>query len=172
MDQAEVRMTQKISRKTKKPPPELKQLELSVAQFMQYWGFKKIHGRIWTHLFTSQKPLDSITLMSRLKVSKGLMSLAIRDLIEYEVIKSDHVGRHGTTFYAANPDVMSVISNVLKSREAKMLAEARKAGESLKKLNSQKLKSTGLCPDRIQKIIDLTETAQFMLDTILQQSQL
>jgi DNA-binding transcriptional regulator GbsR (MarR family) len=77
MDQAEVRMTQKISRKTKKPPPELKQLELSVAQFMQYWGFKKIHGRIWTHLFTSQKPLDSITLMSRLKVSKGLMSLAI-----------------------------------------------------------------------------------------------
>lgn len=148
-------------------PFELLQLESTVGNFMVYWGFKKIHGRIWTHLFTSEKSLDSIDLMKRLKVSKGLMSVAIRDLLEYQVIKSDHVGRHGTSYYCANPDLIAVISNVLKNRESKLLAETLKACESLKEIKLQRLKSNGLSSERIQDIIDLTASAQSMLHSFL-----
>ena len=97
--------------------PELKELESLVGEFIQYWGFKKIHGRIWAHLYTSTTPLDSQTLISRLKVSKGLMSLAMRDLLEYDVIQPVRTGKHGVTFYQANPDLMFVITNVLRKRD-------------------------------------------------------
>lgn len=151
----------------KKLPKELFELEATVGQFMEYWGFKKIHGRIWTHLFLSQNPLETGELMERLQVSKGLMSLAIRDLLEYEVILSDSVGRHGTVFYKANPDVLKVISNVLKARESKMLAQARQASEGLKKLGSEKMESLGLSAERAKNILELTSSAQLILHSFL-----
>ena len=148
-------------------PKELIHLENIVGQFMDYWGFKKIHGRIWTHLYLSNKPLDSIELMARLNVSKGLMSLAIRELLSYDVIITDHVGRHGTTFYIANPDLIRVISNVLNSREKKLLSEAENAAECLQKLNQDLFKKHDLSEFKLKNIIDLTKSAHLLLATFL-----
>lgn len=149
------------------PPRPLRELEGLVGQFMEYWGFKNIHGRIWTHLYTSKVPLDSAELMDRLGVSKGLMSLAIRDLLEYEVIKNDHVGKHGTVFFVANPDLFAVITNVLRIRETKMLSQTQKACRTLKELKEQDLEKSKLDKERIQAVLDLTESAQTLLQTFL-----
>jgi DNA-binding transcriptional regulator GbsR (MarR family) len=159
-----------VDKKTSSLPPALIQLEDLVGDFMQYWGFKKIHGRIWTHLYTSQKPLDTAELMERLSVSKGLMSLAIRDLLDYDVIKTDHVGRHGTAFFIANPDLFSVISNVLRIRENKMLSQTLKTCETLKSLKQQDLEKAELDYNRIQSVLELTESAQTLLQTFLIES--
>lgn len=148
-------------------PRPLRELEGLVGQFMEYWGFKNIHGRIWTHLYTSKVPLDSAELMDRLGVSKGLMSLAIRDLLEYEVIKNDHVGKHGTVFFVANPDLFAVITNVLRIRETKMLSQTQKACRTLKELKEQDLEKSKLDKERIQAVLDLTESAQTLLQTFL-----
>jgi len=150
-------------------PKSLFELESAIGEFMQYWGFKSMHGRIWTHLFTSEQALDSIELMKRLKVSKGLMSLAIRDLLEYEVILIDHVGRHGATFYKANPEIFKVISNVLKNRETQMLLKARTAAESLHKINRKKLQTCGISDEKIKNVIEMTSSAQILLQAFLHQ---
>ena len=152
-----------------KRPNELHELEVIVGQFMEYWGFKEIHGRIWTHLFTSKNPLDSIELMTRLEVSKGLMSIAIRDLLDHDVVKADHVGRHGSTFYKANPDLMAVISNVLKNREAKMLSKAKKASENLMKIKPEKLDSFGLSVEKVKNVLELATSGQLLLQMFLEE---
>lgn len=162
----------KPAKKTKSAfvlPAELFKLEKIVGQFMEYWGFKNVHGRIWTHLFTSQVPLDSIELMARLGVSKGLMSIAIRDLLEYEVIKSDHTGRHGTTFYLANPDLLGVITNVLRKRESTMLTEAFETVESIQNLKAAELERAGISAEKMKQIANLTESAQALLGAFLAQ---
>lgn len=148
-------------------PSPLLDLEQLVGQFMEYWGFKNIHGRIWTHLFTSKIPLDSAELMNRLGVSKGLMSLAVRDLLEYEVIKTDHVGKHGTVFFVANPDLFAVITNVLRIRESKMLSQTQKACEALRNLKEQDLEASSLDRERIEAVLELTDSAQSLLQTFL-----
>lgn len=56
-------------------PPELEDLANEVGDFICYWGFKKIHGRLWTHIYLARVPLDAGQLMQRLKVSKALISL-------------------------------------------------------------------------------------------------
>lgn len=152
-------------------PKELYQLETVVGQFMEYWGFKNIHGRIWTHIFLSETPLEVADLMDRLEVSKGLMSLAIRDLLDYEVILADHVGRHGSTFYRANPNVLDVISNILKTRENEMLKKASSASQALSKMSSEKLKKAELSEERIQNVLQLTSSAQFILQAFLQRNE-
>ncbi len=161
--------THQIQATSSEMPPELLELEKIVGQFMEYWGFKNIHGRIWTHLYTSKLPLDSIELMARLKVSKGLMSLALRDLVEYEVILSDHIGRHGTTFYRANSNLLSVITNVLENRETQMLKQAKKSCETLQRVKPQSLEKAGLDAEKIQSILNLTQSAQILLQTFLMQ---
>ena len=150
-----------------KLPSDLIELERIVGQFMEYWGFKSIHGRIWAHLYTSKAPLESIDLMERLNVSKGLMSIAMRELIEYDVIQVDHVGRHGSTFYISNPNILKVITGVLRIRETKMIAQAQKACEALQKLKVKELESAGLEQTKIQSVLDLTVSAKFLLDAFL-----
>lgn len=147
--------------------PELAQLEEIVGNFMHYWGFKKIHGRIWLHLYTSSKPLDSAEIMERLQVSKGLMSLAMRELLHYEVIRPAASGPHGTVYYEANPDLQSVINNVLRAREAVMLGEAAAAAQRLGSVSSEELSAAGVDASRVQSVLTLTESAQGLLQAYL-----
>lgn len=146
---------------------ELLALEDTVGDFMQYWGFKKIHGRIWLHLYTSEKPLDSAELMKRLKVSKGLMSLAMRELIEYKVVQAAATGPHGTVFYEANADIQSVITNVLKSRETAMLDKALRLTKKLQSVGADSLKKSGISSERLESVAAMTESAQTLLGLFL-----
>lgn len=158
-------------KKQKKSPvkvmPELAQLEEIVGNFMHYWGFKKIHGRIWLHLYTSSKPLDSAEIMERLQVSKGLMSLAMRELLHYEVIRPAASGPHGTVYYEANPDLQSVIANVLRTREAVMLGDASAAAQRLQRVSAGELESAGVDVHRVRSVLELTESAQGLLQAYL-----
>ncbi len=162
-------MTKKTVLPKYKPMPELEEFEQLVGKFIQYWGFKKIHGRIWAHLYTSDIPLDSQTLIARLKVSKGLMSLAIRDLIEYAVIEAVSVGKHGVTYYHASPDIVAVITNVLRKREAVMMSAV---SSCLKRMNSkgkQQLQLAGLSLNKLEDVLKMTDSAQGLLNLFILQ---
>jgi hypothetical protein len=150
-------------------PPELRQLEQVVGKFIEYWGFKKIHGRIWVHLYTSKQPLESLELMRRLGVSKGLISIALRDLLDYRVVKVDHTGRHGTTYYSANPNLMEVIGHVLRSRESVMLGTAQHASGSLARLRPTELEGAGIDLERVRSIEAMTTSAEGILQVFLMQ---
>lgn len=143
--------------------PELKELEELVGNFIQYWGFKKIHGRIWAHLYTSAVPLDTQSIMARIKVSKGLMSIALRDLLEYEVVVPASTGKYGVTYYKANDDLMFVITNVLRAREAIMLSAVGSCVDRLANKSEDELTGSQLDFAKIQSIKAMTESAQSLL---------
>ena len=107
--------------------PEVMQLAHAVGQFIEYWGFKSIHGRIWTLLYLSQDPLSAVELSRRLGVSKTLMSFSIAELLEYEVIEPVGKGVKRTLFFRANPQITTVILNVLRRRERPMMSEIESA---------------------------------------------
>jgi DNA-binding transcriptional regulator GbsR (MarR family) len=148
--------------------PELLELEASVGAFLEYWGFKKIHGRLWTHLFLSEAPMSTTELLEKLQVSPALMSSALSELIEHQVIREEKKAAHGLTFYSANSDISAVIANVLKSRELPMLTRVRAALETLQK-NSSSLQGS---KDRLQQIGEMTRVSERMLKTFIQVSQI
>lgn len=103
-------------------PPEMEDVASQIGEFIEYWGFKNVHGRIWTHLFLAETPLDASDIVERLCISKALVSMSISDLLEYEVIQFAGKSERSTVLYKANPNVTSVIVNVLRKRERRMLS--------------------------------------------------
>ena len=148
-------------------PTELEALADQVGEFIQYWGFKKVHGRIWTHLFVSNHPLDAGDLCKRLNISKALVSMSIADLLEYEVILEVGKGEQGTTLYSANPDVTHVIFNVLRKRERKMLAAVEAAHALLVKSGNPGSGSSSLDRERVAYLGEMVGTAQAALEMLI-----
>src|SRR6185312_12078365 len=133
-------------------PPELEELANEVGDFICYWGFKRIHGRLWTHIYLAKTPLDAGRLMQRLKVSKALISLSLNDLLKYEVIHEAEKSPRGTQTYVANPDVLDVILNVLRRRERKMLAKAETSHRMLSSLTGETHSRANCHKDRIDAL--------------------
>ncbi len=149
-------------------PPEVDELASDVGEFTHYWGFKKIHGRVWTHIYLASTPLDAGVLMRRLGISKALVSLTLNDLLAYRVILEGDKSSRGTQTYVANPRILDVIFAILRRRERKMLARAEASFKCLKTLNPSQLQDAGLTPLRIDDLGDMIGEAQTVLSAILE----
>ena len=147
--------------------PELEELADQIGSFIQYWGFKKIHGKIWAHLYVSAEPLDTAELMKRLKVSKALMSFSIRDLLSYDVIQEVSKGRHGTVYYRANPDLSGVILNVIRGREKKMMAQISASQKLLRDMPPAIKNEFKIDPSQVQKLGEVIENASQALELFI-----
>jgi DNA-binding transcriptional regulator GbsR (MarR family) len=134
---------------------------------MEYWGFKAIHGRIWTHLFLSPAPLDAGDLISRLKVSKALISMSITDLLEHDVILEAGKGQRGKQLYVANPDVTSVIFDVLRKRERQMLAKVSSAYKLLEADFRAGGVQSGVQAQRLKQLGTMIQSAQEALEAFI-----
>lgn len=148
-------------------PKELDELATQIGNFIYFWGFKKIHGRIWIHLFLSQAPLDAGTLMKRLKVSKALMSLSLHDLLDNKVILEAGKSSKGTMTYQANEEVLSVIVEVLRAREQKLIGNIETAFTALKKLQESDTGCMPLCARKFRYLENLIGLAQTTLASVL-----
>ena len=150
-----------------KSSPELQALAAEVGQFIHYWGFKKIHGRIWTHVFLANTPPDAATLMRKLNVSKALISLTLNDLLEFDVVRENGKSEKGTMTYTANPAVMNIIMEILRNREKKLVTEVQKAHSALQEMESDSLKSNDVNVERLIVLGTMVNLAQSALDAIL-----
>lgn len=116
----------------KNPPPHLNELAERIGGFIEYWGFKKIHGIIWTHLYLSPSPLSAGDLIARLKISKALASLSLGELIHYRLIEqTPECADRKTKYYRAVPEVFVAIKNILETRETPMLREIQSRFDTL-----------------------------------------
>lgn len=147
--------------------PELDELAEKVGLFIQYWGFKRIHGKIWTHLYLSEIPLDATTLVKRLKVSKALVSFSIHDLLDYSVIREVARGRGRTVLYEANPDVTTVILGVLKLRERKMMTEIAEEAERFSTSPTDVIAEMKVSREKLANMQTMIGSAQHFLDFII-----
>lgn len=150
-----------------KPLPEIDNLCELVGEFIEYWGFKKIHGKIWVHVFMSEKPLDAKDLIRLLSISKALVSITIKDLLEYEVILESNLSAEGTRTYVANQDIGYVIQRVLRKREKVMMGKIKSSLDNLKNISHQDMTENNINPERIKDVGKLVNKGDKMLSTVM-----
>lgn len=97
------------------------QLARSIGDFIEYWGFRRIQGQLWTQIFLSEKPLSGADLAQRQKVSKALVSPALKQLLKYGLIFEVKAEDPRKKLYVANPNFLSVIKTILEKRELPLL---------------------------------------------------
>jgi DNA-binding transcriptional regulator GbsR (MarR family) len=146
-------------------PAEVLAMAERVGEFIEYWGFKHVEGKIWGIIFLSRQPRDMTYLAEQLGLSKALVSMAVARLLEYNVIKPAHPDRQRYQAYEANPNVIEVIFNVLRSRERVMLSRIQSAAKELSGLSENKLKDAGYSSRRVAFLSKMVKFATVVLDS-------
>jgi len=114
---------------------DLAKLADSVGDFIRYWGFRRVHGQIWTLLFLKNEALCPTQIAKSLGVSKSLISSALIELEDHKLITpfdDDQNGNRKTKFFKAESDVIKIIQDILKTRELLLINSVKKNIETLK----------------------------------------
>lgn len=88
-----------------------------VGRVIEFWGFKKNHGRVWALLYLQGEPIASTEIGRRLELSKGAVSMVTRELETWAVIRPAPVAGRGGLAYVAELDLWKMIETVLERRE-------------------------------------------------------
>ncbi len=136
----------------------------AAGAFIEYWGFKAIHGRVWTLVAISRAPLSQTEVAERLGVSRSLVSQAVADLESRGLLRQAGEGRKAPL--QAVWDVWPVIADVLRKREWQMLDEARLSLEAA--LEEAELSPAGdIDPGRVRVLLSMTEIAQTFVGVLI-----
>ena len=139
---------------------QVRSLADGVGEFIQYWGFRKIHGQVWLLVFLSAEPLSATEMKEFFGVSKALLSLAIHELLDYRLIEQSSSPDRKVKTYAANPNLMEVIGEILRNRELQMIDRVVRDERHLLSLCQ---KDSPIRRDRLEKICSMTEDANAAL---------
>ncbi len=99
----------------------------SVGQLMEFWGFKRQMGRIWTILFLSPAPLDVSALAERLQMSNSAVSLSLAELQKWGAVRKTWVAGERRDFYGVEPRVWRLVRRVVERRELVLIRDASEA---------------------------------------------
>ncbi len=152
-----------------KSQKNLQKLSLSIGHFIRYWGFRRIHGAIWTQLYLSNDSLSCTDLTKRLGVSKALISPALDELCNYKLIHEAPAPNDKTKVYRASENISEVIQHVLKTRESKMLAQITKDFSDFSQSNPEKEDCNS---KRIETLGEMIHSANLMLGLMLVQKNI
>ena len=97
----------------------------AVGRTIDYWGFKRNHGRLWALLYLEDGALDARAIGRRLGLSKGAVSIVLHELEGFRVVRRVPAANRSGVAYAAERDLWLMIETVLRQREARLFAQVR-----------------------------------------------
>lgn len=139
-----------------------------IGVFIEYWGFRAIHGRVWALLALTDRPLAQIDIASLLGVSRALVHSAVTELEAWGLVR--RTGDNRRAPIEAETDVWPIILSVLRQREWVMLEEVRLSLDAAIVAAQLHERSSGQAPfsvERLRELAQLTELAQSFLKALL-----
>ena len=107
------------------------QAELEVAdtigRLMEFWGFKRPMGRMWTLLYLSPSPLGAAELGEQLKMSAGAVSMTLNELLKWGAVKKSWRPGERRDFYEAETSIGKLVQRVLRERELELVRQFSEA---------------------------------------------
>jgi DNA-binding transcriptional regulator GbsR (MarR family) len=97
----------------------------AVGRVIEFWGFKRNHGRVWALLYLADEPMRGATIGQRLGLSKGAVSIVVRELQAWAVIRRVPEPSHAGVAYAAERDLWVMIETVIRQREHRLVEQVR-----------------------------------------------
>jgi HTH-type transcriptional regulator, glycine betaine synthesis regulator len=165
----------KASDKRTLAQPELMVSDV-IGRLIEFWGFKKNMGRVWSVLYLSPDPLSAEDLRDALKLSSGAVSMTLSELSRWGVVRKVWIQGERKDFYAAEVQLWRMISRVFNEREKSEIAYAIDAFEEALATLEKTRKSAHdaatraraeLQEQRIKQLLDLARLGKKLLDALL-----
>ena len=144
----------------------------AVGNVIEFWGFKRNQGKVWALLYLRGEPLTAGEIERELDLSKGGVSMLLRDLERWGVIQRVRLPQDTVWRYGAENDLVRMVTHVIEEREAGFVAriradlsEARRLAESQAELPRDRLQ-------RLEKMATLAEHVERALRLFIKTSRL
>lgn len=128
----------------------------AVADVIAFWNFKPSHARVWTLLYVRDSALDAGTLQRLLGLSKGSVSMSVRELERWGVLHREEGDR--LVRYRAEKDFFAMISRVLAEREGALVDRAARDIARAEHLASEE----GVDADALARVERLRQLAELV----------
>jgi len=142
----------------------------TVGQLMEFWGFKRPMGRIWTLLYLSPEPLGAAEIGEELRMSAGAVSMALSELVKWGAVRKTWRPGERRDYYEAETGIGRLVQRVLRERE---LVLVQKFGEALD--TAENTLSAAKEPDeattfkraRLKQLADLAKLGESLLGALV-----
>jgi DNA-binding transcriptional regulator GbsR (MarR family) len=129
----------------------------AVGNVIEFWGFKRNQGRVWALLYLRGEPMSAGQLERELSLSKGAVSMLLRDLERWGVILRVREAGGAAWRYRAETDLIKMVSRVIEEREAQFLGRIRADIEEAKRMARD---AGGLSTERMERLDRMAELAE------------
>jgi DNA-binding transcriptional regulator GbsR (MarR family) len=148
-----------------------------VGRLIEFWGFKRNMGRVWTVLYLSPEPLSAEDLRQSLQLSSGAVSMTLTELARWGVVRKVWIQGERKDFYAAEVQLWRMVSRVFNERErSEIIAAIDAFEEALRQL--ERMRKAGptdaasrarmdLQVERITQLLELARLGKRLLDALV-----
>lgn len=144
----------------------------TLGRITEFWGFSKIMGQLYGLLYLSPQPLTLDEMAENLAVSKGNVSINIRSLERWNMVRKVWVKGDRKDYYEAETEFWKIIRGVLKEREKKEFDQALNAMGTIRKKSEElhkkaKIAETAFAVERLKKLEDFIMTMDQMVGMLM-----
>lgn len=147
----------------------------AVGGLIEFWGFKRNMGRMWTLLYLEREPMSAPDLCARLSLSTGAVSMTLSELQKWGVVKKAWVPGERRDYYEPETSIWKMVSRVFRERELRQIHQAievfENAVDDMERVKNQGVTEerdrTRFALERIKGLLNLARIGANLLDAIL-----
>jgi len=127
----------------------------AVGNVIEFWGFKHNQGRIWAMLYLRGTSMTATHLEQELGLSKGAVSMLVRDLERWGVVLRIRQPGTGAWHFRAETDLVQMVRRVIQERETAFITRIRADLEEARRLAT----ASGVGRERLARLEKLAALA-------------
>lgn len=147
----------------------------AIGGLMEFWGFKRNMGRIWTLLYLAPAPLSAADIGERLSLSSGAVSMLLAELTHWGAVKKAWVPGTRRDHYESEVNIWKLVSRVFRERELHKISELIEILDDALQVLVARLATTSdarrahleLVKGRIDGLSSLARTGKKLLEAVL-----
>ncbi|MCL2011373.1 MAG: transcriptional regulator [Cystobacterineae bacterium] len=129
----------------------------SVGEVIEFWGFKQNLGRVWALLYLYNQPLSAAEIREALALSKGGVSMLLKDLEHWKVVIRLREKGEVAWRYQAETDLIKMARRVLEEREYVLITRVCAEFEQAKAMALASGEASGEKMERLAHMAVLAE---------------
>src|ERR1043165_2080256 len=91
------------------------------GQMANHWGINRTMAQIHALLMISHEPLTADQIMDELQISRGNVSMNLRDLINWGIVRRTSIPGDRRDFFTTEADVWTMFQIILRERKKREL---------------------------------------------------
>jgi hypothetical protein len=129
----------------------------AVGNVIEFWGFKRNQGRVWALLYLRGEALTAGEIERELELSKGGVSMLLRDLERWGVVRRLRLPQDSAWRYGAETDLIRMVTHVIEEREVGFIGRIRADLAEARRLATL---AVGIPPERLVRLEKMATLAE------------